>query len=113
MNSDRMRVRIGELRGFTNVSADGLYGHRDDLCGSGVGRCYMGNPINDLNAAITLLDKLSADGWHWELYNLEEGYSCDVEREGMERCIMSSAPTAAEAICGAYLRVHGAYEETE
>lgn len=62
----------------------------------------------DLNEAIKLCDRLTGIGWSCEIHQGRDApWLCIFSRDEMHR---HAADSLAEAICGAFLRVSGAWK---
>lgn len=77
------------------------------------------------NAALTLCDHLAGEGWRWQLNGNEEAVQCafrrttevrntPITREDYDGNLWiehsHTAPTMAEAICGAFLKCKGLFQ---
>lgn len=69
------------------------------------------NYHSDLNAAIQLCDHLAEKGWHVTMNRQKEGqWWCCFSKPMKSTTHYTTANTLAEAISGAFLRVHGVGE---
>lgn len=127
MTPEQINIAIAELLGFTNVSADGRFGHRDDLCGTGTGRCSLPDYHGDLNACMDICAAAAKDGWRVELRDgLDTTWECEFMRRPVPgskdenigvhmgetlEIHYGSQDTASAALCEAFLRVKGKWTE--
>lgn len=130
MNPEAQRIYIAEAcgwHGIDNKSALGPMG----MFGPLRGYAMIPDYLNDLNAAVALCDLLTKEGWRCEAGNgLDTSWECVFFRKATASTIpecrsqrgefdppdseehYGPGPTLAQAVCEAFLRTKGLWEET-
>jgi hypothetical protein len=108
MTTEQIRIAVAEEMGWTNLTSDGAYGHKEELCGKS-GRCTTPNYPADLNSCAEMRKSLTKEEREkYAEYLLEE---TQAEDDRPLDIAWSSADATALMHCRVYLRVKGKWAE--